>query len=208
MTLREVLDQLPTGQKISVGANAGYMYVGSRGAFYPADYDYSNRQAIRFEIEKLESQKKKCNVVKFWKIQEYDEKIESARQKLENYVPLLDREVKEVFKRYYGGIAIIVEGRENGKAKDTEEMEPSTQDPELLINAIVQQAARDYAYCVARHQRLAGDALTAYHFFKSDDFVSLTGMDGKGILRQIREHPDWVIGERGKDGNEEPDKES
>ncbi len=68
-------------------------------------------------------------------------------------------------------------------------------DPELfdsgcisLIEAIVQQAARDYLYAAKgrKSRRTAARMREAAGFFRSDYFRRLTGTDGAYILERIR----------------------
>ena len=196
MTLQDYMDTVPPDLKVSIGPNAGYFYIGLARKFDPEpinkrliynnqynlrDREYAVNKYVKRHLPPPESAYKA---------------LERAKRKVAEFTPIETREVKEVYTRIFGGIAIIVEGDEATSGLNVhDEIEPDYKikyNAEELGNAIVKCAALDYAYGV-RAGRIAGDALTASKFFGSDFYKMCTSLDGNMLKEMIKKDPDSVI---------------
>lgn len=204
MTLQDYMDTVPPDLKVSIGPNAGYFYIGFARKFDPEPINkrlvYNNAHNLRdreYEVNKY--------LKRYLSPPESAYKaLERAKRKVAEFTPIETREVKEVYTRIFGGIAIIVEGDEATSGLNVhDEIEPDYKikyNAEELGNAIVKCAAMDYAYGV-RAGRIAGDALTASKFFGSDFYKMCTSLDGNMLREMIKKDYDSVI--RRKNGEDE-----
>jgi hypothetical protein len=206
MTLQDYIDTVPPDLKVSIGPNAGYFYIGYARKFDPEPINkrlvYNNAHNLRdreYEVNKYLKRHKSPP-------ERYCRALERAKRKVAEFAPIETREVKEVYTRIFGGIAIIVEGDEATSGLNVhDEIEPDYKikyNAEELGNAVVKCAALDYAYGV-RAGRIAGDALTASKFFGSDFYKMCTSLDGDVLKKMIKRDPDSVIGIRRKNGEDE-----
>ena len=206
MTLQDYIDTVPPDLKVSIGPNVGYFYIGFARKFDPEPI---NKRLVYNNAHNLRD--RECEVNKYLKRylsppERAYKALERAKRKVAEFVPIETREVKEVYTRIFGGIAIIVEGDEATSGLDVhDEIEPDYKikyNAEELGNAVVKCAALDYAYGV-RAGRIAGDALTASKFFGSDFYKMCTSLDGDMLREMIKRDPDSVIGMRRKNGEDE-----
>lgn len=135
MTLQEYLEKANADTILHIGAGNSFFFVGPKGEFKPEDIDAFLRgeakrrcenyvKCISRSLERVFSDgpKEKTKQSSHRRIKEYLQPILSNVTYLHDFVPVIDREVKETYKRLQGdGIVVIVEGTEFGLYWDREE---------------------------------------------------------------------------------------
>ena len=127
--------------------------------------------------------------------------VRKAQEDIENFKPLWDREIRDTYP-CEDGTVVLLEGSEEGfEWVRDEEAEPTKNKPikenaELLAEAIVIQAAADYASMV-KHNGLEGDEsierLSVEKFFRSRYYGNLTAIDGELLMKWVAADPDAVL---------------
>lgn len=109
MTLREYIEKDSRPMSLRTENGAAYLMIG----------DISWLPVIEKRLQKAKKEKGyKLNSKKI-----SDEEIEKIQEYLKNYKQILEREVLEVYDRYYGPSAVVIEGDENGRYWTEEEFE-------------------------------------------------------------------------------------
>ena len=135
MTLREYLEKADADTILHIGAGNSFFFVGPKDEFKPEDIDaffkdeakrrcenyvqYISRSLERVFSDGLEEKTKQSS---HRRIKEHLQPILSNVTYLHDFTPVIDREVKEAYKRIQGdGIVVIVEGTEFGLDWDRKE---------------------------------------------------------------------------------------
>lgn len=135
MTLKEYLERADGEAILHIGAGNSFFFVGPKGEFKPEDIDtffkdeakrrcenyvkYISRSLERVFSDGLEEKTKQSS---HRRIKEHLQPILSNVTYLHDFTPVIDREVKEAYKRIQGdGIVVIVEGTEFGPYWDRKE---------------------------------------------------------------------------------------
>lgn len=135
MTLKEYLERADGEAILHIGAGNSFFFVGPKGEFKPEDIDtffkdeakrrcenyvkYISRSLERVFGDGLEEKTKQSS---HRRIKEHLQPILSNVTYLHDFTPVIDREVKEAYKRLQGdGIVVIVDGTEFGLYWDRKE---------------------------------------------------------------------------------------
>ena len=115
MKLKEYLESLPVNTSVSIGAASGYMYIGpcqNNDEIIHVFEKYCQKQKESYKnLMKLKRENKRNRGNKFVTKDMLDRK----KIYLKNYVPVMDREVTEVYDRIaVPAIAVILPGLEKG----------------------------------------------------------------------------------------------
>ena len=135
MTLREYLEKADAEEILHIGAGNSFFFVGPKEEFDPETIDaffkdeakrrcenyvkYISRSLERVFNDGLEEKTKQSS---HRRIKEHLQPILSNVTYLHDFIPVIEREVKETYKRLQGdGIVVIVEGTEFGPYWDRKE---------------------------------------------------------------------------------------
>ncbi len=115
MNLKEYLESLPMNTSVSIGAASGYMYIGpcqNNDEIIHVFEEYCKKQKESYKnLMKLKRENKRNRGNKFVT----KDMLERKKVYLKNYVPVMDREVTEVYDRIaVPAIAVILPGLEKG----------------------------------------------------------------------------------------------
>lgn len=115
MKLKEYLESLPVNTSVSIGAASGYMYIGpcqNNDEIIHVFEKYCQKQKESYKnLMKLKRENKRNRGNKFVT----KDMLERKKIYLKNYVPVMDREVTEVYDRIaVPAIAVILPGLEKG----------------------------------------------------------------------------------------------
>lgn len=135
MTLREYLEKADEEIILHIGAGNSFFFVGPKEEFKPEDIDAffkdkAKRQCedyvkcISRSLERVfnDGLEEKTKQSSYRRIKEHLQPILSNVTYLHDFNPVIEREVKEIYKRLQGdGIVVIVEGTEFGPYWDRKE---------------------------------------------------------------------------------------
>lgn len=135
MTLKEYLEKADTEIILHIGSGNSFFFVGPKDEFKPEDIDTFFKdeakrrcenyvKCISWSLERVfnDGLKEKTKQSSHRRIKEYLQPILSNVTYLHDFAPVIEREVKEVYKRIQGdGIVVIVEGTEFGPCWDRKE---------------------------------------------------------------------------------------
>lgn len=191
------------------------LYIGARSAFLfiGSEIEWHERmQAVNDRVvEKMQRvlQTRMKRYIRELNRPDRDEKtvaqladlVRKAEEDIEKFKPLWEREIRETYP-CEDGTVVLLEGSEEGfEWVRDEEAEPTKNRPiranaELLAEAIVVQAAADYASMV-KHNGLHGDEsierLSVEKFFRSRYYGNLTAIDGELLMKWVAADPDAVL---------------
>lgn len=206
MKLRDKLKELPPDRLAYVGSKSSFMFadtvehIASRGPIM----DELNKENLQQLISNA------SNRIRLYKptTKSYDDAVrqfESATKALENYVPLLDRQVRDVYERTSeDALNILIEGDENGKIWSLIELEseyswpyrrirPSDMDTagcETLANAIIAEGCKDLAG--ALKMKNEGQVAKCKREL-SEGCRMFTSLDMDALIGMVEKDPDSVL---------------
>lgn len=139
--------------------------------------------------------------------------LKNMRRRVKDWVPLLDREVVEAYKRKTGGVAVIVSGycaggfwsieEYNKVKKPRSKMDLHPNGVENLRTAILARAAIDYKDAII-HKAKTGtefpeaDRTTGglEHFFRGHLFESICDYDGEAVIKMCQQQAEEEMKEK------------
>ena len=131
------------------------------------------------------------------KVAKLAEKVEEAVKDIAETKPLEDRAIIGKYPCDKGTV-VLIEGTEEGLLwMQDEDAEPTKYAPirenaDLLAEAIILQAAADYASMVKRKTK-GIERVSLERFFRSQRYGRLTRIDGELLMRMVAEDPDTVL---------------
>lgn len=186
-----------------IGASSAFFFVGTaeeyrqqRAAINKGILDRKRHilrqreDKLRLESSRPENEKDKELVEKLRR------RVQEAIDDIEATKPLEERKVRETY-RCAGGKVILVEGNEDGIMWERDEWKEPTKgrpiiaNAELLADAIVKEAAKDYAtelkYRKKHGTEKSEEEQKLEQFFLSRRFARLSAIDGEELMLMIEQ---------------------